>query len=404
MTDDYDRSNMVVVNGIRKNIPYRRCTRCISDNTCPGISFDEKGECNFCHLHDKWASMYPNDAQGEQHLRSMIRKIKHDGAGKKYDCVVGISGGRDSTYILHLTVNKYGLRPLAVHFNDGFDNPVGGENMVNIIKKLGVELRTITSDWREAKDLKISFLKASVPELNEGTDVGIAAACFGVAYQENIKHIIYGQSFRTEGIKPISWAYFVGDYLNDVQKKFGSIKLRKWKPADPNYHLGWKELFYYSIIKGIQVHSPLYYEKYVRQEAEDIIKAEYNWVYPGAHYYDDLYWALITYVYRIKFNIDFRLNSYSALIRDGQMDREHALESVKEPYVMEDPRIIDLCLKRLCVAREDFDHWLSLPPKTFRDYSTGYGFMQLMRPAIKMVTKLGIIPEIVYDKYFLCGK
>jgi N-acetyl sugar amidotransferase len=395
---------MVIVNGIERNITYKRCTRCISDSTCPGISFDSKGICNFCHLHDKWSLMYPNDDRGQVHLKAMIEKIKADGAGKKYDCIIGISGGRDSTYILHLAVVKYGLRPLAVHFNDGFDNPVGGENMINITRKLGVELRTITSDWREAKDLKISFLKASVPELNEGTDVGIAASCFGVAKKENIKHILYGQSFRTEGIKPVSWAYMVGDYLNDVQNKFGSVKLREWKAENPNYHLGWRELFYYSIMQGIKVYSPLYYENYVRKEAEKIIIAEYNWVYPGAHYYDDLYWALITYVHRVKFNIDFRLNSYSALIRDGQMDRDQAIEAVKKPYVMEDPRIIELCLKRLGISREDFDSWVKLPPKTFRDYNTGYGLMQLLRPGIKLVTKLGIMPEIVYDKYFLCGE
>ncbi len=397
-------SETVIVNGIRKNMVYKRCSRCISDSTCPGISFDSKGVCNFCHLHDKWVGIYPNDKRGEAPLQAMIQKMKRDGAGKKFDCAIGISGGRDSTYILHLAVKKYGLRPIAVHFNDGFDNPVGGENMVNITRKLGVELRTITSDWREAKDLKISFLKASVPELNEGTDVGIAASCFGVAHKEGIKHIIYGQSFRTEGIKPVSWAYMVGDYLNDVQKKFGSVKLREWKADDPNYHLGWKHLFYYSILKGIKVYSPLYYENYVRKEAEEIIKKEYDWVYPGAHYYDDLYWALITYVHRVKFNIDFRLNAYSALVRDGQMEREFAIEAVKKPYIMEDPKIIDLCLKRLGVSREDFDKWVSLPPKTFHDYDTGYKLMQLLRPGIKLATKLGFMPEIVYDKYFLCGE
>jgi N-acetyl sugar amidotransferase len=395
---------MVIVNGISKNIEYHRCTRCISDSTCPGISFDKQGICNFCHLHDKWSHWYPNNHTGQEVLNDTIKSIKKDGKGKTYDCVVGISGGRDSTYILHLCVTKYGLRPLAVHFNDGFDNPVGGENMINITKALGVELRTITSDWREAKDLKISFLKASVPELNEATDVGIAAACFGVAYKENIKHIIYGQSFRTEGIKPISWAYMVGDYLNDVQTKFGSVKLRPWKPENPNYHLGWKELFFYTIVKGIKVHSPLYYEKYIRKEAEEIIKKEYNWVYPGAHYFDDLYWALITHVHRVKFNIDFRLNSYSALIRDGQMDREFALQAVKNKYVMEDEKIIELCLKRLGISRIDFNQWMQLPPKTFRDYNTGYSLMKMFRPAIKLVTKLGVIPEIVYDKYFLCGE
>jgi len=394
----------VKVNGIIKDIDYQRCNRCISDSTCPGISFDKSGNCNFCHLHDKWSKMYPNDKRGKVIWERQLEKIEREGKGKKYDCIIGISGGRDSSYVLHLAVTKYKLRPLAVHFNDGFDNPVGGENMVNITRKLGVELRTITSDWREAKDLKISFLKASVPELNEGTDVGIAAACYGVAHKEGIKHIIYGQSFRTEGIKPISWSYMVGDYVQDVQNRFGTIKLRPWKANDPNYFLGWKELFYYSFIKGIKAYSPLYYEPYIRKEADEILKNEYNWVYPGAHYFDDLYWALITYVHRVKFNIDFRLNAYSALVRDGQMDREWAIEAVKKPYVMEDPRIIELCLKRLAISREEFDEWMALAPKSFRDYKTGYDTMLWLKPFIKLATKMGFMPEIVYDKYFLCGE
>jgi N-acetyl sugar amidotransferase len=394
----------VIVNGISKDINYKRCSRCISDSTCPGITFDKNNVCNFCYLHDKWSELYPNDnVKGQRILSSLIDKIKFDGKGKKYDCVIGISGGRDSTYILYLSVKKYGLRPLAVHFNDGFDNPTGGENMLNAVKKLNVDLVTITSDWREAKDIKISFLKASTPDLNESTDVGIGAACYGVAHKENIKHILFGQSFRTEGIKPISWAYFESKYLNDVQNKFGTVKLKKWKANNPGYQLGIWQLFYYSAIKGIKLHAPLYNERYIRKEAEEIISSELNWVYPGAHYFDDLYWSLITYVHRVKFNIDFRINSYSALIRDNQMEKEHALTLISKPYVMEDMRIIDLCLKRLGITREQFEEWMSLPPKTFKDYNTAYPVMKAAKPLIKLLTLSGYIPEIVYDKYFLCG-
>ena len=394
----------ILINGISKDIYYQRCSRCISDTSIPGIRFDKFGVCNYCLLHDKWSNLYPNDQKGERILKKIISGIKKDGEGKKYDCVVGISGGRDSTYILYLIVNKYKLRPLAVHFNDGFDNPVGGENMLNATRKLGVELITITSDWREAKDLKISFLKASTPDLNEGTDVGIGAACYGVAHKKKIKHILFGQSFRTEGIKPLSWAFIEGDYLRSVQKKFGTLQLKKWEPNRPDYNLGPKELFYYSIFKGIKLHAPLYYEKYIRKEAEEIISRELDWVYPGAHYYDDLYWSLITYVHRVKFNIDFRLNSYSALIRDGQMSRDEALDKVKNKYVIEDPKVIDLCLKRLAVNQTEFSEWLQRAPKTFRDYQTGYSKMKKAKPLIKMACIMGFIPEIVYDKYFLCGE
>ena len=394
----------VIVNGVNQNITYKRCVKCISDSTCPGIKFDQFGVCNFCYLHDKWTKIYPNDEKGQIAVNKIIEKIKRKkNKGSKYDCVIGVSGGRDSTYLLYLAVKKYGLNPLAVHFNDGFDNPVAGENMLKAIKKLNVDLRTITSNYSESRDLKVTFLKASTPDLNQGTDVGIAAACYGVAHEENIKTVLYGQSFRTEGIKPVSWAYMEGEYLKKVHSLFGEIKLKKPTKNRPTYHLSPYLLFFYSVIKGIKAYSPLYYENYVRKEVDKTLTNQLDWVYPGAHYYDDLYWSLITYVHREKFNIDFRLNSYSALVRDNQMTREEALERVKSKYVLEDPEVIDLCLRRLQVSKSDFDKWLALPPKTFRDYPNGYKKMELAKPLIWLLGKTGFFPEIVYDKYFNCG-
>src|SRR5688572_25441530 len=220
---------MVTVSGFQKNITYQRCTRCIADSTVPGISFDDRGECSLCKMHDKWEKVFPNDERGVEILEKKFQLIRREGKGKKYDCVIGISGGRDSTYLLYLAVKKWHLRPLAVHFNDGFDNPVAGENMLKAVQKLGVELRTITSDFRECKDLKIVDLKASTPLYNNGTDVGIGASLYGVAYKEGVKNILFGQSFRTEGIRPIAWAYFDGDHLRAVHKQFGKYPLRKWK-------------------------------------------------------------------------------------------------------------------------------------------------------------------------------
>lgn len=393
----------VKVNGIITNISYQQCKKCISDSTCPGIVFNQKGVCNFCELHEKWEKIYPNNALGQQKLKQIIAKIKRVNH-PKYDCVIGLSGGRDSSYLLHLAVTKYKLRPLIVHFNDGFDNPVAGENMLKMVKKLNLEMRTITSNYNESRDLKISFLKASTPDLNQGTDVGIAGACYGVAFQENIKYILYGQSFRTEGIKPISWAYMEGEYLKNVHQKFGQVQLTPFSLSRPNYQLGPWQLLYYSIIKNIKVISPLYFENYIRKEADEILKTQYQWLYPGAHYYDDLYWSLITYVHRVKFNIDFRLNSYSALIRDGQMDREEALHRVKGKYVMEDEKVIELCLRRLQITQQEFNEWISLPPKTFKNYKTGYLKMKMAKPLIWTLCKLGFFPEIVYDKYFKSGK
>jgi len=382
---------------------YRLCTRCIIDTTVPGVTFDGSGQCNFCQLHDKMDRDYPLNEEGRKKLDSILADIKRKGRRKKYDCVLGVSGGRDSIFTLYLTTQRFGLRPLAVHFNDGFGNPVAGENMVKAAKKLGVDLRTITSDWRESKDLKIAFLKASTPDLEVATDIGIATALYGVAAKEGLKYVLFGQSFRTEGISPLSWNYLDGKYMKAVHQQFGTVPLRKWKSTDPGFNLDLLEIFYYAFWKRIKVIPILYYYPYVRREAEEVLKRELDWVYPGAHYYDDLYQALMNYVFRTKFNMDRRKFNYSALIRSGQMSREEALERIKQVYVIEDPDVIRLCVKRLGLAKEEFEECLARPPKTFRDYPNHYGLIQKFEVPIQILSRLSLIPGSTYDKYFHCG-
>ncbi len=391
---------MVIVSGFKKDITYQQCNRCICDNTIPGVEFNRAGECTLCEMHDKFEAAFPLGAEGEKVLATKFDKIKKEGEGKKYDCIIGISGGRDSMYLLYLSVVKWKLRPLAVHFNDGFDNPVAGENMLKAVRKLGVELRTVTSDFRECKDLKITELKASTPLLNSGTDVGIGASLYSVAYKEGVKNILFGQSFRTEGIKPLAWAYFDGDYVNAIQKKFGSVKLKPWEPKNAGYHLGIKEIFFYTFIHRIKVHSPLYNYPYNREEVGQLLQKELDWVYPGAHYFDDLYWALIAYVHRTKFSINFRLVEYSALIRSGQLSRDEAIARSSRPYQLEDEKVISLCIKRLGITREEFDKYMSLPPKNWWDYPNSYKWMSLAKFPVWILTKMGIFTQVVYDKYF----
>jgi hypothetical protein len=220
-----------------------------------------------------------------------------------------------------------------------------------------------------------------------------------VAYKEGLKHILYGQSFRTEGIRPLAWAYFDGDLLRALHRKFGTYPLRPWKPDDPGYHLGVKEMMFYTL-HGIKTFAPLYYYPYIRKEAETILKSELDWVYPGAHYYDDLYWSLITYVHRVKFNIDFRKIEYSALIRSKQMERGLALEKIQKPYVMEDEKVISLCIKRLGISRDEFESYLKLPPKNFWDYPNSYNLLKFFRFPIWILAQTGFITKVAYAKYF----
>jgi N-acetyl sugar amidotransferase len=381
--------------------PITICTRCVVDSTVPGARFDVNGECNYCKIHDKLEKQYPLTVEGEKRFSELLKNVRTAGRNEPFDCVLGISGGRDSIYTLYMA-KQWGLKPLAVHFNDGFGNPVAGENMKRATERLKIQLITITSDWRESKDLKLSFLKASTPDLEQGTDIGIATALYGVAAKKNIKYMLIGQSFRTEGIMPLPWNYLDGKYLKSVQSQFGTVPLRKWKPDDPGFNLDLFQLFYYAIVKRIKTIPVLYYVPYVRREAEELIVKELGWVNPGAHYFDDLYQSLMNYLLRIKFNCDRRKINYSALVRSGQMPREEALKRISEIYIIEDPKVMDLCIKRLGITREQFDEFLALPPKTFRDYPSHYSLIKKLRLPIKLAAQLNLIPTTAYEKYFDC--
>ena len=373
------------------------------DTTAPGIAFDAAGMCSFCAVHDRMERAFPLGEAGQNTVQRLADTMRRAGRGRRYDCVVGVSGGRDSTYTLWYCVTQLRLRPLAVHFNDGFGNPVAGENMVRTCQRLGVELRTVTSDWRESKDLKIAFLKASVPDMEEGTDLGIATALYGVAAKEGIRHLVIGQSFRTEGIAPLSWNYLDGKYLRAVHRQFGTVPLRPWQPNDPGFNLGIKEMMYYAFVRRIKTVTLLYHLDYVRTEVDELIIGELGWKSPGAHYSDDLYQSLIYYLNRVKFNIDRRLFNYSALVRSGQMSREKALDRISRVNIIEDEAVIALCIKRLGLTRAEFDAIVAAPPKTFHAYPNSYALLRWLRGPIKLLSRFNLIPESAYDKYFNCG-
>ena len=379
------------------------CTRCIQDETVPGISFDDNGVCNYCHLHDELCEMFPNGEKGTKQLNKIIKDIKKQSKNKEFDCVVGISGGRDSIYLLYNAVKVWKLRVLAVHSNDYFDNPIATENMKKAVEKLNVKFINVCYPKELAYELKRDFLRASVPDLNMGTDIAIATALYSTAYKYGIKNIFIGQSFRTEGIKPLEWSFFDGKYLKTVHNMFGKIPLPKWTPENPTYNLDLKEIFYYTFINGIKTFTPNYYINYVRKEAEEIIKNELDWVYPGAHYFDDLYHSFIAYVHRVKFHINLNMNSDSALVRDGQLTREEALDRANKPYHIENDKVIEDCLKKINVSQLDFDKIMKLPLKTFKNYNTSYNIIKMLKYPIKMASTLNIVPKVVYKKYFEFG-
>ena len=369
------------------------CSRCVSDTTIPSIRFDERGVCNFCKRHDEMEKKFPLNELGQQKLNQLIEEIKAKGKNKDYDCIVGVSGGRDSTYTLYTAV-KLGLRPLAVHFDNGWNSEIAVGNIKKATTKLDVDLHTVVADWEEFKDLQKSFLKASVPDAEIPTDYVIISVLYQTASEIGTKYLLNGHSFRTEGIAPIGWTYMDGRYVKSVHKKFGKAELKSF-PI-----LSLSKLVYYVTIKRIIYVPLLQYMHYNQKEVGEILKKELDWVYYGGHHHENIYTHFFqSYLCPKKFNIDKRKLEYSALIRSGQLTREEALKEIRENPYPYDKEIVDYTISKLGLSSEEFEEILSAKPKTFHDYPTYYPIIKASRVPIKIACKLNLLPQIFYEKY-----
>jgi len=364
------------------------------DDTVPGITFDNNGECTFCKIHDDLENKYPLNEETPEKLKAIVNKIKNDGKGKKYDCIVGVSGGRDSTYTLYNTV-KLGLKPLAVHFDNGWNSEIAVQNIKSACEKLNVDLHTHVADWEEFKDLQRSFLFASVPDAEVPTDWVIFSVLFSEAAKYKVKHIIHGHSFRTEGTTPLTWTYMDGKYVADVQKQFGTKKLKSF----PN--MGVLKYIYYSMIKRIKQVRILYYYDYNERNVLEALENNLDWKNYGDKHHESKYTAFFqAYILTRKYNIDKRKLHYSAKVRNRQLTRKEALEIIaKDPYTG-GTELLDYCLKKLDLTYEDFDKIMNTPIKSFKDYNSYYPLVKVLKKPIHWGNKIGIIPDTVYKKYF----
>jgi N-acetyl sugar amidotransferase len=374
---------------------YRTCSACIMDESVPGITFDENGICPFCKIHSEIESKFGDNETTKRNLDLLVEKIKKEGKGKKYDCIVGVSGGRDSTYTLYSAV-KLGLRPLAVHFDNGWDSEIAVQNIKYACRKLNVDLYTHVADWEEFKDLQRSFLLASVPDAEVPTDWIIFSVLFKIASKEGLRYIIHGHSFRTEGTTPLTWTYMDGRYINDIQKKFGTRKIKSFPVMSMSDYL------YFSFIKGIRQIRLLYYLPYNEKEILDKLTTELNWQNYGGKHHESKYTGFFqSYILTRKFNIDKRKLHFSALVRSGQMTREEALVKImKDPYEGGE-EILEYCLKKLEFSQSEFDNIMNERPKTFLYYKTYYKLIKKMQKPVHWGTRVGIIPETVYRKFFM---
>lgn len=348
------------------------------DTTDPDIQFDARGVCNHCHRYDRIAAtrLFP-DSERPRRLAQLVDAVKADGEGKEYDCVIGVSGGVDSTYVAYLT-RKLGLRPLAVHFDNGWNSELAVANIEKALRALGIHLFTEVVNWPEFRDLQLAFLYGSTPDGEVPTDHAIVALLYRMAVKFRLKHILLGVNVKSEAVLPLKWGYGYSDYryISSVHRRFGKLPLKTY----PHYSLN--QLFGYMYVRRIKLVPILDYIDYQKEEAMRSIESELGWIYYGGKHYESIYTRFYqAYVLPRKFNIDKRRAHYSNLVLSGQLTRERALAMMEEPVYPEEGLKADRAyvIKKLGLSEQEFDGIMSLPPKLFLDYPNSYARIEMAK-------------------------
>lgn len=360
------------------------------DTTDPDITFDENGVCSHCHTFARIAkeTCIEYEKGGKEKVLKIVDEIKKVGAGQQYDCIIGVSGGVDSTFVAY-KVKELGLKPLAVHLDNGWNSELAVNNIEKTLRRLNIDLYTYVIDWEEFKDLQIAFLKSSTTEGELPTDHAILAVLYRVALEQHIKYLIVGGNHSSEGILPVKWAYGSKDwrYIKSIQKKFGTKRLKSWP------HFSLFDYFYFLYVKGIKSIRILEYLSYDRKKAMEILEKELCWKYYGGKHYESIYTRFFQgYILPRKFNIDKRKCHLSSLICSGQLTRDEALETIKnETYPLElqndDKEYIK---KKLELSEDEFQDIMNSPVKYFSDYPNNYALFRILFSIFNRIRNVGV--------------
>lgn len=369
------------------------CSRCIYDSSIAGISFDEDGVCSFCHQVEDMREMYgTGSAMGEETLAGIIQDIKRDGRGKKYDCVIGVSGGTDSSYLM-LKAIEWGLRPLAVHYDNTWNSAVATMNISRVTQALNIDLYTHVLSNHDADNIKLAFLKAGVAEFDADTDIAFVQVLRSAAAKFGIKYIFEGHSFIAEGISPVGQNYLDGCYVEDIIRRFGKGKCKTFPNLTFFQFMKWALVYRQKFIR------PLWYIDYSKEKARDELVERTGWVYYGGHHLENRASSFAHTVWLPqRHRVDYRNLTLSALARNGLMDRQKAIEIYSKP-VRPDPELIAYLKKRLRLSDADYDEIMHGTFRTFRDFKTYKKRFERLRPMFAVLAKANFVPMSFYLKY-----
>ena len=348
---------------------YQVCTNCVMDTSDSMIQFDEKGVCDHCRNY--YNNILPNwhpDETGKKQLDQIVETIKKDGKGKKHDCIIGLSGGVDSSYLAYYAKEILGLRPLIFSVDTGWNLNVAVENIEKVVRGLNAELYTEIVDWNEMKDLQLAYFKAQVPYQDTPQDHVIFASLYNYAAKNGIKYVLTGANYSTECVRePNEWVYLNDlKQIKDIHKKFGKRPL-KTLPLCGMF----KYRLYYRYAKGMKIVQPLNLIPYNKEDAIKTLNERFGWEpYQNKHFesvftrFYEGYWLVK------KFGYDKRRAHFSSLILTGQLSREEALERLSKPPYDEAMAIQDLeyVAKKLGLSKDEFINMMNGENKTFRDY------------------------------------
>ncbi|VFR18622.1 putitive LPS biosynthesis protein [plant metagenome] len=352
--------------------PYQICTRTIMDTSDPRIVFDARGESDYCANFD--AQIKPNwhtDARGEAELMRVAEKIKEQGKGKDFDCIIGLSGGLDSSYTAYIAKEKMGLRPLLFHVDAGWNTDQAVGNVEKLVDGLGLELFTEVINWEEMKDLQVAFLKSQIPDQDLPQDVAFFSGLYKFARQHKLKYVLTGGNFSTECCRePEEWGGYPGidkTLMLDIHRRFGKRPLKSFPIVDI---LVYK--LYYRYVLGMQVFKPLNLVPYIKKDAERLLQERFGWE-PFQHkhhesrftrFYED-YWM------PRKFGYEKRRAHFSSLILTGQMTREEALARIAKPEMDEhfSRQEFRYVAHKLDLSEEELQAIFEGENKTYKDYA-----------------------------------
>lgn len=374
--------------------PYKICSRCIYDERVSRITFDAAGVCNYCKTSDAVKAQYGTGSEkGREALAQIIQQIKNDGRRKRYDCIVGVSGGTDSSYTLARAVD-WGLRPLAVHFDNTWNSAVASHNIQKMTAALNVDLETCVVNNKEMEDLTRAFFLSGVPELDCPTDIALAEVLYRAAAKHEVKYILEGHSFVTEGISPMGTNYFDGKYIDDVYKKYGQQRRLKTFP-----NMRFASFMKWTLWKRIKKVRPLWYIHYSKEEARQFLGEAFGWEDYGGHHLENRLSAFTYSVYKPqKFGVDDRNWSLAAAARNGLLPREKALCLYRQP-IGDTKELEEFFQKRIGITPEEYRNVMNGSRKTYKEFNTYKRRFEHLRPLFYLLMKAGLVPLSFYLKY-----